>query len=164
MRLLPLCSPEVGVNDELRRLAGLTGVEEAAAPAAEDLLRSLRIQLEKESLPVDVNTSGTARQAFTSLHRLVYDRLGELSGQGNNEAIAILDRVGLLCELGESLVYTSRSEARHDDGRFSSYVRFFVGRVPMVVLPRDREATASRLRIEPLRITLTRRGEATARM
>ena len=127
-------------------------------PAIGRLLQSLRTQFEEGSLSVDPRSSGTARQAFTSLHRIAYERLGELSRDGESEAMDLLDEVGVLCELGKNLVYTSGLEARHDNGRFSSYVRHFVGRVPLVVLPRDRDSTASRLGIESLQITLTRRG------
>lgn len=56
-------------------------------------------------------------------------------------------------------MYRQPGEARHDDGRFSAYVRHFVGSIPFVVLPRDRESVASRLGIARFELQLTRRGE-----
>ncbi|MDP9484284.1 MAG: DUF3883 domain-containing protein [Actinomycetota bacterium] len=156
-RLVPLCSPAEGVDEDLRRLGGINTLEHAQPGVVEALLLGLRTRFEEGRLPVDPATSGSARQAFVGLHRLAYERLAELSSE-HPESAAMLDRTGLLCELGEGLVYRQRSEARHDDGRFATYVRRFVGSVPFAVLPRDRETAASRLGIAPFRLQLTRRG------
>jgi hypothetical protein len=65
----------------------------------------------------------------------------------------------VLCELGDGLVYRPSSEARHDDGRFSTYVRHFVGIVPFIVLPRDQEVRAARIGVPPFLVRLARRGD-----
>ncbi len=71
----------------------------------------------------------------------------------------MLAETGVLCELGEGLVLRSTDEARHDDGRFATYVRHFVGDIPFVALPRDRDALAAHLGIQSFVVELTRRGD-----
>lgn len=157
-RLLPLCGPGTGMSDELRRLARTNTLESASLATVQSLLSRLRADYEARSLPVDPTSSGSARQAFVSLHRLAYDRLGELIGDDTEAVAGALAITGLLCELGDGLVYRPPSEARHDDGRFSTYVRHFVGMVPFVVLARDHEVRAARLGIPPFVVRLDRRG------
>ena len=132
-------------------------------PELRSLLLEVRSRFELMELPVDPLTSGSARQAFVSLHRLVYERLAELAAEDPHAVAAVLAETGVMCELGEGLVYRSPGEARHDDGRFATYVRHFVGEIPFVALPRDRDVVATRLGIEPLVVDLRRRGDAEGR-
>jgi len=118
------------------------------------LLLSLKRQFEHGGLLEDPRTSSNARQAFIGLHRLAYERLSQLSPE---EAIGVVQRTAVLCELSGNLAYRTPSEARHDDGSFSTYVRHFVGKIPLVVLPRDRGSVASHLRVARFRLTLKRR-------
>ncbi len=157
-RLVPLCSPAEGLDEDLRRLVGISALDDAPAEEVEDLLSELRTEFEERRLPADPLTSGSARRAFVGLHRLAYERLSELSSR-QPETAALLDCPGVLCELGEQLVYRPRTEARHDDGRFSAYARHFALSIPFVMLPRDWEAAARRLGVAPFRLELTRLGE-----
>lgn len=160
-RFLPLCGPGTGVGDELRRLANLNTLDDVSKDVVLDLLASLRSHLASETLAVDPYSSGSARQAFVGLHRLAYRRLGDLFARPDDPAASDDRPTEVLCELGDQLTYRAKSTVRHDDGRFSAYVRHFVGAVPFVVLQRDPEgaATASRLGIEPFRVSLSRRGD-----
>ena len=93
------------------------------------------------------------------MHRLIYERLADLSSEHGDDVAEVLAEAGLLCELGDGLVYRAPGEARHDDGRFSAYARHFVGAVPFVVLPRDHEVRAARLGVQPFVVRLARRGD-----
>lgn len=157
-RLLPLCGPDEGINEDLRRLAGINMLDDTRAEVVEALLVELRAQFEGEHLPINPATSGSAWQAFVGLHRLAYERLSELSSE-QPEASAVLERTGVLCVVGDRLVYCHPREARHENGRFATYVRYFVDSIPFAVLPRDRESVASRLGIARFELQLTRRGE-----
>jgi hypothetical protein len=158
-RLLPLCGPATGITDELRRLAQVNILDDASLPVLRSLLLEVRSGYEHLELPVDPLTQGSARQAFVSLHRLIYERLANLATEDASEVAAVLADTGVLCELGEGLVYRSTDEARHDDGRFATYVRRFVGDTPFITLPRDRELLAARLGIRPFVVELNRRGQ-----
>lgn len=159
-RLLPLCGPHLGVSDELRHLAGVEALDEAGVTELGALLTDLRSRLENAELAADPATSGSARQALIGLHRIIYDRMADLSGADLEAAAAVdqvLDQVGVLCELGDRLLHLPVAEARHDDGAYASYVRRFLGLVPLAVIARERTATAKRLGIAPLEIHITRR-------
>ncbi|CAN5899268.1 hypothetical protein BH23ACT11_BH23ACT11_14520 [soil metagenome] len=158
-RLVPLCGPEEGVNENLRRLAGILSLDEAGAEAVANLLLELRDQFEGGGLAIDPYTSGIAWHVYIGLHRRAYERLSELKRDEDSQAGAVLARTGVLCTMGERLEYHHPAEAMHDDGRFSTYARHFVGYILMVVLPRDREVVANRLGIKPLELKLTRRGD-----
>lgn len=158
-RLLPLCGPATGMSEELHRLAGTNSLDGANLAVVKSLLQDMRAQYESGSLVVDPTSSGSARQAFVGLHRLAYERLSELAVQAGDEVAEVLAATGVLCDLGDGLVYRAVHDARHDDGRFSTYVRHFVGVVPFVALPRDQEVRATRLGIEPFVVHLTRRGD-----
>ena len=153
-RIVPLCGPDVGVNEELRYLAGIPVLADAPPNVVEKLLRDLREGFENGSLEEDPLTSNNARQAFIGLHRLAYERLLELPEKDAREVIL---RTGVLCEVGESLEYMARTAARHDDGSHSTYVRYFVGQVPLAVIPRDRSAVAAHLDVPRFRLRLKRR-------
>lgn len=155
-RLLPVCGPSLGVSDELRRLAGLQSVDEADVADLARLLADLRHHLREGTLAVDPAMSGSARQALVGIHRLVYDRLAELAVGEGEQVAAALGQVGVLCELGDRLVHRPVAETRHDDGAHASYVRRFLGVVPLAVVARERAATAKRLGIRPLEIHVTR--------
>lgn len=157
-RFLRLCSPSTEMTDELRRLAGIHTLEDASYEALRSLLPELRLYRDQPPPSVTSVTSGSARQAFVSLHRLVYERLAELAGERAHDVTALLAETGILCEIGEDLVYRPPAEAYHDDGRFATYIRHFLGHIPLAVLARDRGVTADRLGIQPLVIQLARRG------
>ncbi len=160
-RLVPLCSPDTGLTEELRRLSGISTMEDAGVDAVKALLVKLRRQFEGGELAVDPMVSGSARQAFVGLHRLAYERLSEHSTVQAVDAAVLEgdDDVGVLCELGEDLVYRKPGEARHDDGRFATYTRHFVGDVPFAAVARDRGPTAKRLGIPEFRLRLSRRDK-----
>jgi hypothetical protein len=90
---------------------------------------------------------------------LAYERVAELAADDSQAVAGLLTGAGVLCELGDGLVYRPPSEARHDDGRFSTYVRHFVGIVPFIVLPRDQEVRAARIGVPPFLVRLARRGD-----
>ena len=159
LRFLRLCSPATGIDDELRQLAGVKTIDGADVETLAKLLRDLRDQLKQRQLPEDPNSSGTARQAFVGLHRIVYGRLAEAAADQDNEIASILKPVGLLCDLGGSLVYRPANEARHDNGRYAPYVRHFVGQIPFVVLPRDRDDLADRLGVATFTVGIERVGQ-----
>ena len=153
-RLVPLCGPDRGIDEDLRRLSEIRTLDGASPEVVEDLLRNLRERYEQQRLPDHPRASGNTRQAFVGLHRLAYERLSELPSEA---AAGVLGRTGVLCEVGEGLEYRSPGEARHDDGSFATYVRHFVGRIPFAVLPRDRTSVASHLKIERFELALQRR-------
>ena len=155
-RLVPLCGPDRGIDENLRRLSEIRTLEGAAPEVVEDLLRDLRERYHQQRLPDDPRASGNARQAFVGLHRLAYERLAELPKEA---AATVIEETGVLCEVGEKLEYRGTVEARHDDGSFATYVRHFVGRIPFTVIPRDRASVASHLGIPRFELTLERRGE-----
>ena len=158
-RLVPLCGPQTAMTHELSELAGLNTLHDADLAVVEELLLDLRSQFDQQRLVVDPLNSGSARQAFIGLHRLAYERLAEIATTDRTGAHDLLARVGLLCELGDRLVYRSPDEARHDDGKHAGYVRHFAGKVPLVVLPRERERTANAIGVDPLIVNLTRLGD-----
>ncbi len=155
-RIVPVCGPDIGVDEGLRRLAEIPVLDDASAGVVERLLLDLREQFEHGGLQEDPQTSSNARQAFIGLHRLAYERLSELPPEAATE---VVQRTGVLCEVGGSLEYWTPSEARHDDGSFSTYVRRFSGQVPLVVLPRDRGSIATHLRVARFQLALKRRTQ-----
>jgi len=163
LRYLPLCRPSAEITSELRSLAGIPRLESAGIGRVEALLRDLRGKYEAGSLAVDPNSSSSARQAFIGLHRLAYERLDEVTSAETEEASQVLERVGVLCEFGDMLVYCEPADVRHDDGHFVSYRRFFDGRVPFAVLPRDRGPVASRLGLSGFIVELARRASIETR-
>jgi len=158
-RLLPLSDPTTGMTDDLRRLARINTMEGADLSVIRSLLSGLRENYERGILPINPATSASARQAFVGLHRLAYERCANIAVVDEKGVTEMLTDVGLLCELGDQLVFRQPSEARHDDGKFSTYIRHFAGKVPFIVLPRDQGPRASRLGIDPLQISVTRQGD-----
>jgi hypothetical protein len=65
--------------------------------------------------------------------------------------------VHVLCDVGDALDYISPDVARHDDGRFAAYRRYFAGNIPFVQVPRDQEVVAKRLGIKPFEVEFVRR-------
>lgn len=157
LRYLPLCRPSAEITSELRSLAGIPRLESAGVDRVAVLLRDLRDSYEAGSLAEDPDLSRSARQAFIGLHRLAYERLEEVTSVETGQASEVLERVGVLSELGDTLVYCKPVDVRHDDGRFISYQRFFDGRVPFAVLARDRGPVASRLGLSAFVVELVRR-------
>lgn len=161
-RFVPFCGPEDGVDESLRRLAGLNTFDEAPADAAradavERLLRDLRKRFENDCFPSGPPTSGVARQAFVSIHRTAYEWLAKHASE-DGVAKGVAHRTGVLCELGETLVYRRPDEARHDNGDFASYTHYFAGKIPFAVIPRSDTSVAGALDIPRFRLTLTREG------
>ena len=152
-RLIPVCSPASGISDELRNLSKVNILEDASIVALQSLLEYLQIEY-----PLGFQLSSADRQALISLHRQIYERLAELAIDNIIEVMDVLSKTGVLCELGENLVYQKREEVFHDDGRYATYIRYFSGKIPLVILPRDREAVATRLRIQKLEVTFKRKG------
>ena len=165
LRFLLLCGPEQGVSEDLRELSMIQTLETAGVRAVERLLLELKEQYKDELLPADPLRSGSARQAFIGLHRRAYERLSELALEQPEAAAAVMDRIGVLCEVGERLEYHAPGEARHDDGRFAAYVRYFKipGSIPFAVLARDRSPVADRLGVAKFQLELTRREEEEGR-
>ena len=157
-RFVPLCGEGDGMTEDLVRLVGVNILGEASVASVGHLLADLRSRFTSGTLPEDPLQSGTARQAFVGLHRLAYERLAELTNDSPGEVGQILDGTEVLCELGDKLAYRPVAEARHDNGRHSTYVRHFIGEVPFVVVPRDGEVVAARLKVPPFRVHLSRRG------
>ena len=158
-RLLPMCSPATGVTDDLRRLIGVNTIEDADLAVVTRLLRQLRDDFVGGSMAVDPSGSSSARQAFVTLHRLAYEHLAELAGDDPAGLAGTIAEIGVLCELGDRLAYRAPAEARHDDGRFATYVRYFAAGIPFIVLPRPQVATARSLGVQPFAVDLTRDGE-----
>lgn len=163
MRYLPLCQPSADITPALRSLTSIARLESAGVGRVEALLRDLRGNYEAGSLAVHPNSSSSARQAFIGLHRLAYERLDEVTSAETGQASQVLERVGVLCELGETLLYCEPADVRHDDGHFVSYRRFFDGRVPFAVLARDRGPVASRLGLSAFVVELVRRESVETR-
>jgi hypothetical protein len=162
LRYLPLYDSELGPASGLRRLARVTSLDDADRSRLEELLDALHRGLELGDLPVLPGSSSAARQAFIGLHRLAYERLSELAPD-NEDAAVVLTRVGVLCDLGDRLAYSNPTDARHDDGRFAAYRRYFTGKIPFATLPRDRNQVADRLGVPPFVVSLTRRPSETSR-
>jgi hypothetical protein len=159
LRYLPLCDPAAVLSEKLRRVAGVLEIETADLEALRKLLHSLRNDFENRRLPVQPADSSSARQAFVGLHRLAYERLADLfETEGRDKIVALLDGVQVLCDIGESIAYRPRRDARHDDGRYAGYRRYFSGSVPFAVLPREKKSVADRLGLAPFSVTLTRRN------
>lgn len=164
LRYLRLCDPRVEIAADLRALARIGRLESADAGQVENLLKDLREGFDTDGLVISPESSSSARQAFVGLHRVAYDRLYELTGDDPALAVAMVERVGLLCDIGDRLDYVSPpSDARHDDGRFASYRRYFAGRVPFAALARERAQTAGRLGIPSFDVSLSRRATGTPR-
>lgn len=152
-RFVPICAPSTGITEELRRIARVNTLDDAGAAELLQLLRDVRRRYETNEIDL---TKPTDRRSFVSLHTMIYERLAELpSSDGRN----VLEQTGVLCTIGDSLVFSTVSDARHDDGAYSSYIRHFIDRVSLAVVARDRTRTAERLGIEKLAIALRREGE-----
>jgi len=157
LRYLPLCDTSLDIPRELRHVAGIAELENASLPRTEHLLATLRADFEAGALPVSPGSSSGARQAFAGLHRLAYERLDDFWESDRDAVNAAISRVGVLCDFGDSLGHAGPAEARHDDGTFASYRRYFTGRVPFVALPRDKGPVATRLGVPPFAVVEERR-------
>ena len=91
------------------------------------------------------------------LHRDAYKRLAQLAPDDATIGVA-LDEIGVLCEIGGRLGYRKPAEARHDNGRYTGYRRFFGGQISFVEIARDRPSDATRLGVPAFTLQLTRRG------
>jgi len=164
LRFLPLCDPTIGLPAELRHVAGIAELHSASLDRIVTLLEGLRTAYDANELPVAPSSSSGARQAFSGLHRLAYERLEELAATQHDAIAAAISGVGVLCDLGDSLGYVTPPEnARHDDGEFASYRRYFAGRIPFLVLPRDRRTVAGRLGVPKFAVVEERRPTGQSR-
>lgn len=160
LQFLTLCAPEAEISPGLRDLARIPQLGNAPMERLEALLIELRDGLRASTLPRDPRTNSSARKAFLGLHRLAYERLDDIREEAPAE---ILERVGVLCDLGGELVHHAPAEARHDDGTHVTHRRYFEGLVPFVALARDKEAVAKRLGISRFDVELRRRPAAAER-
>lgn len=161
-RFVPHCGPGHGVDENLRHLAKLNTFEEAPTDAVERLLLDLRGRFEGGRISRGTLSSSVARQAFIGVHRMAYERLAKFASDGV-EVKEIVERTLVLCEVGENLEYRMPGDARHDDGRFASYTRRFDGKVPFIVLRKDRGMVADALGVARFGLKLARKGNGEGR-
>lgn len=152
-RFVPTCAPSTGVTEDLQRIAHVTTLEDAGAPELQALLHEMRRRFDAHEIDL---TKSTDRRSFVSLHTMIYERLAELPAEEGKD---VVEQTGVLCTVGSSLIFSTRAAAMHDDGTFSSYVRYFVDRVPLAVIARDRTRVSDRLGIGKLIINLGRDSE-----
>ncbi|WP_407669361.1 sacsin N-terminal ATP-binding-like domain-containing protein [Ornithinimicrobium avium] len=152
-RFVPVCGPNTGVSETVRNLGRVNTADDADLQAVSWLLRHVRDRFEADEIDLGRTTD---RQAFVSLHTAMYDRLASApEGAGR----AVLEDVGVLSTLGSALTYAPVDDTRHDDGRFSAYVRHFADRIPLAVIRRDRQRAAEKLGIARFEVDLRRRGD-----
>jgi hypothetical protein len=151
LRHLPLATTEVVLPRELRNLCGMQSMLEASQAQLVRLLGQLRERLESAG---DLASSGTERQTFIGLNRIVYETLADRSPTSSD----LLAQVGILCEVGDQLRYQSPSQCRHDDGKYATFKRHFATRVAFAVIGRDRKQVATRLGVPTFEVALKRRG------
>lgn len=147
--------PLVDASDwtpSLRQLCGLETLDEASPERLVALHNQLRTRL--EDAPDQFAQSG--RQSFVGLHRLIYEALS-----ANSVDEDIIDDLEVLCDLGTALVHRSPKHCRHDDGRHVSHRPRFAGRVPFVVLARDKAAVARALGVPAFDVVVERQGADT---
>lgn len=133
----------------LRALCGLQTLEDADSSRLVHLHDALRVAVEEKEIDL---TTGSARQSFVGLHRLIYEALSNRHPDKH-----VPDDFEVLCELGSRLVHRRRSECRHDDGRHVGYRARFAGLLPFVVLARDKTNVAKGLRIPSFEVSVVRR-------
>lgn len=155
LRYLKVCHSELPFTDPLRRLCHITSLGEANPTAVLELLTNLRDEFDGSALPVNPRTSG--RIAFSSLHRLAYGRLAQFAAQDGHIGERV-EPIGVLCEIGADLGYRAPELARHDNGRFAAYRRYFGGAISFVELAPDRRDVAECLGVPAFEVELTRRG------
>lgn len=135
----------------LRALCGLHTLDDADPVRLIALHASLRHALESKRIDLSL---GTAYQSFVGLHRLIYEALA-----GPESAEHVPTDFQVLCELGSRLVHRRRGDCRHDDGKFVGYRARFAGRVPFVVLARDKGNVAKTLGIPTFEVSVVRRDD-----
>ena len=162
LRYLKVCHPTSAFTHSLRDLCGITELGDADPDEVLGLLEHLQHEFDQRSLVVDPRTSSGARQAFLGLHRLAYSRLAQLAPEdpviGEN-----LEEIGVLCEIGGHLGYRKPAEARHDNGRYTAYRRFFGAAISFVEIAKDRAGDATSLGVPPFGVHLVRRGTGDGR-
>ena len=156
LRYLALVRPDTPLPQELLDLAGLHKLSSASTRRVSKLLIALRDGYLDQDLMPDPRGSKLATQAFIGLHRMAYERLGEISAKSPGQVNAALDSSKILCDIAGQLEYKPLEQARHDDGRFSAYKRYFPV-IPFAVIPRERDVTARRLNVQPFEIKFVRR-------
>ncbi len=153
MRTSPLQHlPLVDASDwspALRLLCGLQTLDDAA-PAR---LLSLHVGLRSAFEESREHFAGNGRQSFVGLHRLIYEALS-----ANDPDQAFLEDFEVLCELGSNLVHRLPAQCRHDDGKHVAHRPRFAGRVPFVVLARDKTAVARGLGVQAFEVIVERQG------
>lgn len=145
---LPLVDAS-GWAPALRQLCGLETLDEASPVRLLSLHSALRTML--EGSPEHYTRSG--RQSFVGLHRLIYEALSTLEMEPE-----FIDELEVLCELGTTLVHRRPDLCRHDDGRHVAHRPRFAGRVPFVILARDKTAVARGLGVSAFDVVVERQG------
>lgn len=155
LRYLPLVRANTPLPESLRKIAAIPQLATAPLARITRLLGDLQDAFLADRVDPDPR-KGTAKQAFVGIHRLAYNRLAEISSTRPEDVRKAVEATKILCDVGKALDYVAAADARHDDGRFSAYRRYFGGRVPFSVLARDRDGVARRLGIKPFEIVFTR--------
>lgn len=156
LRYLAIVRPDTPLPQELLQLAGLPDLSNASIRRVSELLTALRDGYLDQDLMPDPRRSKLATQAFVGLHRIAYDRLAVISVKSPDRVGAVLGDSSILCDIAGELEYKPLEQARHDDGRFSAYKRYFAA-IPFAVIPKERDVTARRLNIQPFEIKFVRR-------
>lgn len=137
-----------GWPSAMRALCDVQTLDDAEPARLLALHNSLRVELEKNRFDL---TTGGARQSFVGLHRLIYEALSSQKADEREH-----DDFEVLCELGSRLVHRSPSACRHDDGKHVGYRSRFAGRLPFVVLARDKGNVAKALDIPTFEVSVVR--------
>lgn len=146
MRYLPIVSRDV--SPELATLVGVARLRDAEPEHLTRLLASLREQFDGLKIAPDRRATSFEGQAFIGLHRRIYEQLARAD---HPEPTA-----ETLVTIARDLTFRAPADARHDDGEFSAYKRYFLGQVPFSVLPRDAGPVADALGIPRFRLELQR--------
>lgn len=153
MRTSPLQHlPLVDASDwpsAMRQLCGLETLDEASSDRLLSLHSALRTMLEGARELY----ARSGRQSFVGLHRLIYEALSirDLNPE-------LIEDFEVLCELGTTLVHRRPELCRHDDGRHVAHRPRFAGRLPFVVLARDKTAVARGLGVPAFDVVVERQG------
>lgn len=158
LRYLEMVRPGTHLPQELRDLAELPQLSTARIGRISELLTVLRDDYLAADLTPDPRGSKLAKQTFIGLHRAGYDRLSDISLKSPDEVRTVVDETQVLCDLAGTLEYKPVNQARHDDGRFSPYKRYF-STIPFAVIARERDVVARRLGIQPFDVKFVRRDQ-----
>jgi hypothetical protein len=91
---------------------------------------------------------------------MAYERLAAISVKSPELVGVALDDSEILCDIAGELEYKPLEQARHDDGRFSVYKRYFAA-IPFAVIAKEGDAISRRLNIQPFEVKFVRRDRGT---